>query len=186
MLDAEQRAISTGETSILDTDLVITSLGHRAEPFQAWYEPALGHLRNIRGRIIDTSGHALKNVYASGWAATGAKGVLASTLLDANAVSDTIVSDYLTDNGRGDDVGRLLKGVTPPFEMTFKRVFDSDPHPDDPPPEISKGLKDGLVTDYRRWKAIDEEEMRRGKTAGKERERMDWDGARSFLEGWTA
>lgn len=185
MLDAGQRAVPTGETSILETDLVITSVGHRAEPFQAWYEPALGHLRNVQGRIIDTSGKTLKNVYTSGWAATGAKGVLASTLLNANAVADTIISDYLIDNGRADDAGRMLKGLSSSADMTLKHVFDSDPHPDDPPPEIVQGLKDGLVTDYKRWKAIDEEEIRRGKEVGKEKERMDWEGARAFLAGWT-
>lgn len=43
---------------------------------------------------FDTCGTTLKNVYASGWAATGAKGVLASTMMDAYGVADTIISDW--------------------------------------------------------------------------------------------
>ena len=40
----------------------------------------------------------------------------------------------------------------------------------------------GRVTTFEDWKAIDAEEIRRGKAAGKERERFtSWDKAREFL-----
>ena len=45
-----------------------------------FYDPGLRHLRTLSGRVINTCDTTLKNVYASDWAATGAKGVLASTI----------------------------------------------------------------------------------------------------------
>ena len=43
----------------------------------------LAHSATVSGRIITSTGATLRNVYASGWASTGAKGVLASTMTDA-------------------------------------------------------------------------------------------------------
>ncbi|OJT07220.1 NADPH:adrenodoxin oxidoreductase, mitochondrial, partial [Trametes pubescens] len=74
ILDPSNRAVPTGETSTLETDLVITSLGHHAEPSAPWYDPSLNHLRTLSGRVVDAGGRIVRNVYASGWAATGARG----------------------------------------------------------------------------------------------------------------
>jgi len=172
-----RRAVPTGETSTLTTSLVITSLGFRAEPTAPFYDPALGHLRVIAGRVASTSGTTLRNVYASGWTATGAKGVLASTMMDAYAVAETIVSDWLP------------KGTMPPAQVNgnggvpalARSIMCPDPHPEDPPPEILAGLEEGSVIEYSDWKVIDAEETRRGELMGKERERMDWEEARTFL-----
>jgi adrenodoxin-NADP+ reductase len=45
-------------------------------------------------------------------------------------------------------------------------------------------LKLGIITTYDDWKKVDSEEIRRGGElfGGKERERMDWDEAKRFLE----
>ena len=154
------RAVSTGETSTLSTDLVITSLGFRSEPTADFYDPGLRHLRTVSGRIINNSGATLKNIYASGWAATGAKGVLASTMMDAYGVADTIVSDWQANGENGQD-----------------KILNLE----EPPPEVQTALKEGLVTDYIDWKKIDEEEVKRGQAIGKERERMGWIEASKFL-----
>ena len=49
------------------------------------------------------------------------------------------------------------------------------------PPEVDAGLKEGRVTDFRDWEKVNAEEIRRGEEMGKERERMDWEEAHSFL-----
>jgi adrenodoxin-NADP+ reductase len=154
------RAIPTGETSTLSTDLVITSLGFHAEPTASFYDPGLGHLRTVSGRIITSSGTTLKNVYASGWAATGAKGVLASTMMDAYGVADTIISDWKTNAEDGQN------GIL---------------NLEEPPLEVQRALKKGLVTEYADWKKVDKEEVRKGEAIGKERERMGWVEASKFL-----
>lgn len=166
-----QRAVSTGESSTISTSLVVTSLGFHGEPTSSFYDPGLGHLRTLGARIITNEGHALRNVYASGWAATGAKGVLASTMINAYAAADTVLGDVLPDR-EPEEPKVLVEDV----------VLNPDPGLDAIPKEVEEGIKDGSVMQYEDWKKVDEEEIRRGQLVGKERERMGWEEARKFLE----
>ena len=183
MLDPSARAVTTGETSSLETSLVVTSLGHRAEPSAAWYDPALGHLRTLGGRVLDAAGPTARNVYASGWAATGARGVLVSTMMDAYAVADTILRDAFP----GEDVKTVPVGdvdvgaKTAEADKEYTDVLPQAVVGEDPPPEVEKAWRDGQVTDYADWREINAEEIRRGHERGKERERMGWDEAQRFL-----
>ncbi|KAF7983765.1 hypothetical protein HWV62_18962 [Athelia sp. TMB] len=165
---ATGRAVATGATSALPTSLVVTSLGFHAEPGAPFFDPALGHLRTLTGRVVSAGGEQVRGTYASGWAAMGARGVIASTMMDAYSVGDTIAADLAES---GDESFPALDG----------RAVDAAP--DAVPAEIQEGLKQGRVTTYSDWKAVDAEEVRRGEALGKERERMGWEGARAFLEG---
>lgn len=128
---------------------------------------------------MSSSGNALKNIYTSGWAATGAKGVLASTMMDAYAVADTIMSDLLP---RGEEAHISPSPLPEVISEKDDNVLPNlDPHPEAPPPEVEAALMEGLVTEYNDWKAVDAEEVRRGEKLGKERERMGWDETRAFL-----
>ena len=173
------RAVPTGEISILPTSLVVTSLGFYSDPVTPYYDPVLGHLRSVSGRIISSAGgaHTVKHVYASGWAATGAKGVLASTMMDAYAVADTIISDLML---KGQEAGA---SPVSPFPFSTGVVMNPMPSPDNLPQEVEDGLRKGIVTEYGDWKYIDAEEMRMGMGMGKERERMGWDEAKAYLDG---
>jgi adrenodoxin-NADP+ reductase len=174
-LDEQSRAVPTGVTSSLRTDLVVTALGHHADPSAVYYDPALGHLRTNRGRVLDGAGRALRRVYASGWAATGARGVLAATLIDAYAVADTILADYRDD---------LQGAATAPLEdKTYSddALVAEDVDLESVPREVEEGVKEKRVVEYDQWKNIDVEEMRRGAVIGKERERMVWEEAHDFL-----
>ncbi|OAX43300.1 FAD/NAD(P)-binding domain-containing protein [Rhizopogon vinicolor AM-OR11-026] len=172
------RAVPTGETSTLPTSLVVTSLGFHADPETTFFDPVLSHLRSSAGRITSTEGLPLKNVYASGWAANGAKGVLASTMMDAYAVSDTIISDIVppTDGVKINSTPSVLGTGTASDELLNPR-----PDLDALPAEIVHGIKDGMVTQYSDWTAVSAEEVRRGETLGKERERLGWEEAQPFL-----
>ena len=151
-LDEKKRAVDTGQQSTLQTDLVITSLGFKSDPANPFSDPELGRLRVQQGRVLDNLGNPVKNVYASGWAATGAKGVLASTMMDAYAVADQILEDV--DEGTEEVDDRL-------------------------PPEVESEM-DRVVT-YELWKKIDDLEVNRGQKHGQERERMDWDSVRRLI-----
>jgi len=102
--------------------------------------------------------------------------------MDAYAVADTIVSDLLP---KGEEVNTTSVPSSPepePSSQTADEILmNANPHSDDPPPEIESAIKEGLVVDYKDWKAIDSEEIRRGEATGKERERMGWEEARTFL-----
>ncbi|RDX50701.1 FAD/NAD-P-binding domain-containing protein [Lentinus brumalis] len=182
MLDPSSRVVPTGESSTLETDLVITSLGHRSEPSVPWYDPALGHLRTVSGRVISPDGRVVRNVYASGWAAMGARGVLASTMMDAYAVTDTILRDHFP----GEDVqttagGAPVSAADEAAAMDAVEVLPKEVDLDAIPPQVEEGLKEGRVTDFEAWRKVNAEEIRRGEEMGKERERMGWEEAREFL-----
>ncbi|KAM5530444.1 hypothetical protein V8D89_015884 [Ganoderma adspersum] len=187
-LDPSQRAVPTGETSALSTDLVVTSLGHRAEPSAPWYDPALGHVRTERGRVLTANGRVVRNAYASGWAAMGARGVLVSTMMDAYSVADTILQDHFHTSGGEQTLATITPGEPEPAPAAAKAdavevlPAAADVDFDAVPPEVEAGLQEGRVIDFEDWKRIDAEEIRRGSAAGKERERMvSWDEARDFL-----
>ena len=170
-LDASSRAVPTGATSVLHTDLVIPALGHHADPAHAYIDPALGHMRTASGgRVLDGDGRALRRVYASGWAAMGARGVLASTMLDAYAVADAILSDYQVVVGGGAECSEDVL-VAPDDVVDLESV----------PGEVEEGVRANRVVQYEQWKEIDEAETWGGAEVGKERERMDWEEAHQLL-----
>ncbi|KAI0357170.1 FAD/NAD(P)-binding domain-containing protein [Trametes cingulata] len=194
-LDSASRAVPTGESSTLETDLVITSLGHRADPSAPWYDPGLGHLRTIGGgRVVDALGRRVRNVYASGWAAMGARGVLASTMMDAYAVADTILRDCFpgeegaqtTPMGEADAEAERIQeaagaGAEAESVDVLPRAKDGNVDLETVPQEVEVGWREGRVTDFEDWKAVDREEVRRGEVLGKERERMVWEEAHEYL-----
>jgi adrenodoxin-NADP+ reductase len=172
-LDASVRAVPTGATSVLHTDLVVAALGHRADPAQAYVDPALGHMRAAPGgRVLDGNGCAVRRVYASGWAATGARGVLASTMLDAYAVADSILSDY-----QAGDAGGASEHGSSDDVLIADDVVDLE----SVPREVEEGVRARRVVQYEQWKEIDEAEAWCGAEAVKERERMDWEEAHELL-----
>ena len=88
------------------------------------------------------------------------------------------MSDYFAGEGI------QLKMPSPSAEnLQVKSLFPPpvSVDPDAIPSEIKDALSKGKVMDYDAWKKVDEEEQRRGKEKGKEKERMDWEGAREFL-----
>ncbi|CAA7263849.1 unnamed protein product [Cyclocybe aegerita] len=185
MLDpTTQRAVDTGATSTISTDLVVTSLGFQGEPTARFYDPGLRHLRTVGGRVVSSTGTTLRNVYASGWAATGAKGVLVSTMINAYGVADTIVADWQ----KGQEVAESeVKAEEQGIGLAEDpQVHDLPPLCVDPdleslPEEVEKGLREKQVTRYTDWRKIDAEEVRRGEALGKERERMKWSEAHRLL-----
>lgn len=168
-----KRAIPNGQTSTLSTDFVVTSLGFHAEPVDSgFYDPAVGHLRNVSGRVVTAEGKTMKNVYASGWAATGAKGVLASTMMNAYGVADTMASDWTT-------MGGSIGSEVPVLGLT-----NEDPEMHSLPEEVERGIRDGVVVQYKDWKVIDLEERFKGSMVGKERERLGWEDARNVFTNY--
>jgi adrenodoxin-NADP+ reductase len=148
-------------------------------PQHAYVDPALGHLRTARGgRVLDEAGRTLRRVYASGWAATGARGVLASTMLDAYAVADAILSDHHFGDG-GADAGEAPATAQDEYSEDVL-VSDNAVDLESVPGEVEEGVRERCVVQYDQWKKIDAEEVRRGAEMDKERERMGWEEAHAF------
>ncbi|KAH9993633.1 hypothetical protein BJV77DRAFT_997887, partial [Russula vinacea] len=142
----------------LRTDLVVTALGHHSDPLLAYYDPTLGHLRTNRGRVLDTTSRALRRVYASGWAATGARGVLAATMIDAYAVADAILSDHFGDGPGGGAEVVPVQGEAYSDDVLVSEDVDLE----SVPRTVEQGIKEKRVVEYDEWKKIDAEEVRRG------------------------
>lgn len=193
-LDEQGRARSTGATERQRTDLIATSLGYHSDSFTTssseeenpWYDPILRRVRtSSHGRAMDSEGRRVANVYASGWAANGARGVIASSMYDAYDVADTIVSDYIATNDSpslAQPTPSASTAPSTPFESAVFPMSSSLPENDLPDmysyPDwmleeiIAQGNK--RVLTYNMWARVDAEEIRRGQKLGKERERMSW------------
>ena len=163
-LDEQRRAVTTGEIETQRTHKVVGSIGYRSEPIEpAWFDESLGRIRNVQGRVFNAENQRVKGVYSSGWASNGARGVLATTMMDAYSVAETLLTEHF--QGETD--------AEPPVE-----VLNSDPRTG-APPEVEQSTT--RIIGYNDWKQIDEEEIRRGRERKKERERMVWGDVINFL-----
>ncbi|KZP25844.1 hypothetical protein FIBSPDRAFT_929047 [Athelia psychrophila] len=163
------RAVPTGETSLLRTSLVIPSLGFHADLTFAFYDPAL------------------RNAYTSGWVAMGARGVIASTMMNAYGVADTMLGD-VADQAASASASTTSNTTSAAATTTQEGAEDgqwqlSQAPPDAPSAKITEELARGAVTTYAGWKAVDVEEVARGAALRKERERMGRRRGRSWLGG---
>lgn len=164
------RAVPTGKSSTFPTDLVITSLGFHAEPSSTFYDPSIAHLRTMSGRIVTSEGTTLRNVYGSGWAATGAKGVLALTMMNAYDTARTIVDDWMGGD-EDEDIPDREEVLNNDLALDLEKL----------PEEVEEAIVKAQVMQYGDWKKVDDAEVERGGKEGKERERMKWEEARTFL-----
>ena len=173
-----RKPVPTGITSEHRTSLVITSLGFQADPSSSpFYDPELRRLKTLPGgRVINgENGRLIKNVYGSGWASGGAKGVLASTMMDAYNVAETIVEDLMSSP---DPVHEDLQTEV---ERKPLEIMNPSSLPDSLPLEITHGLEGRNIVGFEDWKKVDEEETKRGQAIGKDRERMAWEEVKSYL-----
>jgi len=207
-LDPETgRAISSERARNVRTDLLVTSLGYQSDPRvfatvadkrdlgfsvihghgagvgdsrdtdddkMQWFDLDSGRLRNDHGRVVTSRGRVVRNVYAVGWAARGARGVLAGTVLDANDVAGAVVDDWR--------INAVREGGSEGEVDVLPRASDVVGGLEGVPEVVERGLYEGNVLEYDAWRRVDEEERRRGRLGGKERERMSWGQVRIFLQ----
>jgi adrenodoxin-NADP+ reductase len=188
--------IGTGSTENIETDLIVTSLGYEsdAEMLGAdlpWFDKSSGHIRTqpAGGRLISPEGRLIPNIYASGWASRGARGVLAGTMLDAHDVAGALIQDWL-DRDYDSTTSKTVATADIESPSTIVGSF-ADLTPvafewpvgglDSLPPTVETGLQQGRVITYETWRRIDQAEQERGK-GEKERERMSWQEVREFLK----
>ncbi|CAE6404242.1 unnamed protein product [Rhizoctonia solani] len=170
-LSASLSAVPTGETQTVPTDLVIASVGYRSPAIhREWHDERLGRVRHVDGQVVRADGTTVRGVYASGWSANGARGVLASTMWNAYSVAEKILSDV---------TASVVSNYESGIGATISDGIKLEGEPGLPSPMIEAGK---LVVSYPDWKRIDAEEIRRGGEVGKERERMSWEEVVEFLD----
>ncbi|QDZ20389.1 NADPH:adrenodoxin oxidoreductase [Chloropicon primus] len=119
-------------------------------PGRASHEGREGSPRALdRDVISDTSGNkTLAPVYFCGWANHGAKGIIGASMVDADEVSRVIVDDMVSSEG----------GEGPPGEALDLMEVLSE-----------RGVQ---VVGMAQWKAVREEERRRGQACGRAMEKL--------------
>lgn len=145
-LNPEATPIATDDTEAIECGLMIRSIGYKAilvDP-KLPYNHKLGAIANTDGRI-----HGFKNLYCSGWLATGAIGVIAGTLNSSQVTAQSILNDV-----EAKKIGKVeTRGSTNIVEYLEKE----------------RKIK---IVHFNDWLRIDELEQRIGQALGKCREKL--------------
>ncbi|XP_045744468.1 NADPH:adrenodoxin oxidoreductase, mitochondrial isoform X2 [Mirounga angustirostris] len=139
------RAAPTGDTEDLPCGLVLSSVGYKSRPIDPSvpFDPKLGVIPNMEGRVIDVPG-----LYCSGWVKRGPTGVIATTMADSFLTGQMLLQDL--------KAGLLPSGPRPGYAAIEALLS-------------SRGVRPVSFSD---WEKLDAEEVSRGKGAGKPREKL--------------
>lgn len=171
--DPAAKAIGTGETTTLPSDLAFRSIGYKSESLPGFealgipFDTRRGIIPNDHlGRVVndheswsdERRAEPLPGVYCAGWVKRGPTGVIASTMEDAFATAESIAEDWkggkeflngVNGNGSGQQQREGWDVVKKEAETRgCRRVSWAD------------------------WKRIDGVERMKGKAKGKEREKF--------------
>jgi NADPH-dependent glutamate synthase beta subunit-like oxidoreductase len=98
-LDEQMRSVGTGETYVLDCDMVISCIGYQTPPIDGVpYEHG-------RGRFANNDGRILPSLYCVGWARRGPSGTIGTNRPDGYAVVDLIAEDIGNGDGKSGRAG---------------------------------------------------------------------------------
>lgn len=96
--DAEM-AIATDESEIIDTDLILRSIGYKSinvtdAADHLNFDKRQGAVRNVHGRVQRPDGNGNEHgLYVSGWLGTGPTGVILTTMSNSFSVAKNICDD---------------------------------------------------------------------------------------------
>ena len=105
-LDADLRAVGTGETYAIPATLVVSCIGYQTPPIEGVpYEHG-------RGRFANSEGRVLPGLYCVGWARRGPSGTIGTNRPDGYAIVELIAADTSDGSGKAGPEGldALLAG----------------------------------------------------------------------------
>jgi NADPH-dependent glutamate synthase beta subunit-like oxidoreductase len=142
-VDADGRAVGTGELEVLPADLVIRSVGYRGTPLPGLpVDQRSGTVPNEAGRVL-RDGAPSTGEYAAGWIKRGPSGVVGTNKHDARETVASLLADVADGRLRtGGPVGDLVQEL------------------------VARGAEPVLLDD---WRAIDAAEVALGATRGRAR-----------------
>jgi len=148
-LDADGRAVATGEEEVIECGLVLRSIGYRGVALAGIpFDERRGLIRNDDGRVVDDSGTALRGEYTVGWIKRGPSGVIGT---NKKCAADTVAA-ILDDAG----ADALNAPARPDRDAIYPWLRERAP---------------GLVT-WGGWQAIDAHERGRGEASGRPRVKL--------------
>jgi len=143
--------VSTGEFDVVDTDLVIRSIGYKSDT------SIEGVPYDRQGRVLNEGGkvQGSDNLYVSGWLKRGASGVILSNIVDAKETVETIVNNVdnkLSSSDKSSEAEQEKQGDNGLIQIAKEKHVPIVFFPD--------------------WMNIDKEEERRGEAVGLKRIKM--------------
>ena len=90
------RARMTGNTEVMDADLVFRAIGYQGMPVYGLpFDPARGVIPNERGRVIDpATGEPVPAEYVVGWIKRGPTGIIGTNKPDSQETVDALLEDF--------------------------------------------------------------------------------------------
>ncbi|MFP6581079.1 MAG: FAD-dependent oxidoreductase [Candidatus Hydrogenedentota bacterium] len=139
------KARGTGETEQVDCGLVLRSVGYRGVALpDVPFDEQRGVFPNENGRIITKNGQ-YDGLYVVGWIKRGPSGVIGTNKPDSGATVEQLL----------EDLPKLTPCESPETALLLNELN-------------GRGVR---LVSYDDWKLIDSEEMARGETVGKPREK---------------
>jgi len=139
-------ARGTGRFEVLETGLVIRSIGYHGTPMPGVpFDAKRGVIPNALGRVLGDGGAPIPGLYVTGWIKRGPSGLIGTNKACAKETTDGALADLPT----------LPAPKVLPAELD--RRLGERPEP---------------VVDYEAWRLIDQAEVERGKPLGKVRDKL--------------
>jgi ferredoxin--NADP+ reductase len=140
------RAEGSDQTEVIDTGLILRSIGYRGTPLQdVPFDDGRGIIPNLDGRVVDpATGEPLSGVYATGWIKRGPSGVIGT---NKKCAADTV--RHLLDDF---EQGRL---ADPEADQDSLAALVHERQPD--------------VVDFKGWTRIDKAEIAAGAARSRNR-----------------
>lgn len=139
----------TDETRLLETGLVLTSIGYRGKPIRDLpYDESSAVVPNDGGRVVDpASGRPVPGAFVAGWIKRGPSGFIGTNKSCSLQTVQALVADF--------NAGRLTEPVAKPDALA-RLVHDRQPD----------------AIDAAGWRAIDAAEIARGSGDGRPRNKF--------------
>ena len=144
----ELRAVPTGHEETIDVGLALVSVGSESKRIPGLpFDPKRGVIANLEGRVT-VGGEWLGNHYCTGWARTGARGLIATQKAGALEIATRMLEDF-----RQGSVGEIkaLDDTTFPTLLRQREI---------------------RWVSFEDWKAIDRAEIERGQARGAPRDKL--------------
>ena len=147
--DGRLRAVATGVEEVIESGLVLRSIGYRGRPLgDIPFEERSGLIRNEGGRVCREDGESCRGEYVVGWIKRGPSGVIGTNKKDAADTVARVREDA--------EAGRLGRPACADAEQTARWLAERAPD----------------VVTWDGWQAIDDAERRAGEPQGRPRVKM--------------
>lgn len=139
------KVVGTGETTTIEAELVLRSIGYRGVPLPGVpFDAETGRIPNVEGRVCELDGTIRPREYAVGWIKRGPIGVIGTNKRDAAETVRHLLDDLAAAEERQRaDLDEVL---------------------------AARGFRPSTLAD---WRRIDAAEIARGGVQGRERTKID-------------